>query len=335
MTVDVEVVEVVEIRLFVQIRLVVGLLKIQIIKAVFTNDVADGVCALKACPGAAHDDMRKAHKYHVGEVFVAAELQQLAQRLLLQDAERLLAVGRLGERVVHGALRALKDRRLVEHALEIAVAAQLVLPNGLLVGHVIRKILPNTVVFHQRKNIFERIRTDVFGEPFHLDRVERHIVGVVAEVGFLGGLVVVVVIESTVQLDHDQAGILLAQNVFELRLVVEDRIGLRGKDVARQMILVIDVTGSDIGIRLAGAHKHHVERIVILQIEGLETLAVVVGVTEHKLLQNPCRHKKSKQQTDDLDSANSRTLFADRLFGVFTMFAGSVVLRRSAVRGSI
>ena len=61
----------------------------------------------------------------------------------------------------------------------------------------------------------------------------------------------------------------------------------------------------------------------------------MVGVTEHKLLQNTCRHKKSKQQTDDLDSANSRTLFADRLFGFFTMFAGSVVLRRFAVRGSI
>ena len=79
LTVNIEMVKVVEIRFFVQIGLVVGLLKIQIIKAVFTNDVADGVCALKACPGAAHDDMRKAHKYHVGEVFVAAELQQLAQ----------------------------------------------------------------------------------------------------------------------------------------------------------------------------------------------------------------------------------------------------------------
>ena len=290
LTVDVQVVEVVEVGGFVQTRLVVVQLEVDVVKAVLVDDVGDGVAALKTREGASHDDVRKTRKDHVGQVFFLAEGEQLAQSLFLGCAERLSAVGGLLQHGIHRALGRLENRRLVENALEIAVAVELVLHHGFLIEQVVGNILPYAVVLHQREHIFHHVVAAVFGDPLRLGHIERHIVGKVAQVGFLGGFAVVGV-ECAVELDHDQVGVLAAEDVFQLCLIVQNRIGLGGKQVAGEVEFFVGIAGCEVRIHLARAHKHHVERIFVLQIKALQPLTVVVGMAEDKFLQHACRHR--------------------------------------------
>ena len=94
LTVYIEVIQIIEILLLIQTRLCIVLLKVQIIKAVFLHDIADGVAPLKAGEGTLDDDMRKTSKDDVFQSFTAAVFQKIAQSLFLDLCQRLRASDR-------------------------------------------------------------------------------------------------------------------------------------------------------------------------------------------------------------------------------------------------
>ena len=108
---------------------------------------------------------------------------------------------------------------------------------------------------------------------------------------------------GAVQLDHDQGGVLSAEDVFELAFIVEDRVRLCREEIAGHAAVRVRVAGSDVGIHLARAQIDDIQRLRLFLIKALEPLAVVVGVTEHIFLQNAHRQPDRENQAQQLDDS--------------------------------
>ena len=74
LTVDIQVIEVIEILVFIQLCHRDIPLKVEVVKAVFLNDLADRIAARESRKGSSHNDMRKPCKDDIIELFILAEL---------------------------------------------------------------------------------------------------------------------------------------------------------------------------------------------------------------------------------------------------------------------
>ena len=84
-------VEVVEVRRFIESRFNEVALEVQVIISVLLNDISDGVALFKAVEGSLYDYVRKSREYNILEVLLSAVAQQLSECLFLKLGQRLSA----------------------------------------------------------------------------------------------------------------------------------------------------------------------------------------------------------------------------------------------------